>query len=108
MIQNKDLQDDNSYDLDIGEEDNIVEHNLKGYVRDSHFIPSDDQGGDKYKQELISKLLQSGKESDKKKRPNIAEISNRLYKNNKDQAGDEIPPNDSEKISDFKKATAMV
>ena len=104
------MQDDNDDDLDIGEENNVVEHNLGGYVRDSHFIPSEDQGGDTYKQELISKLLQSGRENEKKKKPNINEISNRLYQNKKleIQTEEKSQQNDTEKITDFKKATAMV
>ena len=110
MIPNKNLAQDDFDEMDVGEEDNAARHNIEGYISDSHFIPSEDQGvGDKYKQEIISQLLQSGKEAQKKKKPNIKEISNRLYGKPKlEPESESNDPNDHEKIGDFKKATAMV
>jgi hypothetical protein len=109
MIPHKNLpQEEINDDMDIGDEESGERNQIGEYATDSHFIQNKEQGSDKYKQELIEKLLQGGNKQESKKKPNIQQISERLYKNNKLS---EAPLNDgdnNEKISDFKKASAMV
>jgi hypothetical protein len=107
MIPHKNLpQESNNDDMDIGEEDSQDRNMVEEYVTDSHFIQNKSQESDKYKEDLIEKLLQEGKSAEKKKKPNIQKITDRLYKNNKPEPPS--APDNNEKITDFKKASAIV